>query len=93
MGPKKHFLFLLWTLLYIDVINIVGNVSVVNGHPRTSKFRDSISPSKMSCSALRDKLPGLPVTIVGDMLPTEITGVFGGMLTVKLSRWYEMGGD
>ena len=37
-------------------------------HARTPKSRDSISPSKMSCSALRDKLPGLPVTIEGDML-------------------------
>ena len=48
--------------------------------PRTPRSRDSISPSKISCSGLRNKLPGLPVTIEGDMLPTEITDEFGGML-------------
>ena len=59
--------------------------------PRTPRSRDSISPSKISCSGLRNKLPGLPVTIEGDMLPTEITDEFGGMLPAKL--WYETGGE
>lgn len=52
------------------------------------KSRDSISPSKISCSGLKNKLPGLPVTIEkfaveGDMLPTEAIDVLG-TLAAKL---------
>src|SRR5271168_22872 len=59
------------------------------------KSRDSISPSRISCSGLRNKLPGLPVTIekfavVGDMLATEVTDVLG-MSPAKF--WYDIGGD
>jgi len=62
----------------------------------TPKSRDSISPSNISCSGLKNKLPGLPVLIEksaveGDILPTdEVTDEFGGMLLIKLA--YEMGG-
>ena len=58
-GTKKIF-FLLWTLPSINVI--VSSVPVSPSSPRTPKSRDSISPSKISCSGRRNKLP---LSVVG----------------------------